>query len=233
LAASEGETILITVPDREIQRVVQELSKSPVAWPQKTVLHCSGLLPSAVLLPLKKEGAAIGSLHPAQSVCRKRPLPGQFRNVYFGLEGERRSLVVARKIVKALEGHPLILRPEDKPLYHAACGIASNYFVVVLETAVSLLRGMGLSEELAGRVLFPLVEGTLRNAKEFGVEASLTGPIVRGDIGTLRAHLKALRDRPSVRRIYFALGLRALDLARKGGVSPQKVRSLRKLLEGR
>ncbi len=233
VAASEGEVILITVADRDIPKVVKELTESPVAWAGKTVLHCSGLLPSAVLSPLGKKGAAIGSLHPVQSVCGKRPVRSRFRNVYFGLEGERRSLTVARRIVKALGGRPLMLRAKDKPLYHAACGIASNYLVVVLEIAISLLREIGLSEEFAGRVLFPLVEGTLRNAQEFGVEGSLTGPVVRGDVETVRAHLKALRSRPSVRGIYTALGARALLLARRGGLSQETIRSLRKSLEGR
>ncbi len=232
-AAARGEIVLLCLPDEEIPKVVRELSSSSVPWSNRTVLHCSGLLSSSVLFPLKKKGAVIGSLHPIQAVCRKSPLPGQFRNVFFGLEGEKKALNVAARIVKSLHGHALVLEQKDKPAYHAACVFASNFMVVILDAATSILQGIGFSAEQAGRTLFPLIEGTLQNVKEFGVGASLTGPIVRGDIATIKAHIKAIRSVPSLRRLYSALGAQALKIARKRGLPPGKIKALRKLLEDR
>ena len=82
-------------------------------------------------------------------------------------------------------------------------------------------------------MLFPLIQRTLQNVKEFGLEKALTGPIARGDIATVRKHLDALQDDPGAREVYLALGKQALLLAGGSGLPASRVRAFKRLLEGR
>jgi predicted short-subunit dehydrogenase-like oxidoreductase (DUF2520 family) len=105
---------------------------------------------------------------------------------------------------------------------------------VTLEwTAAGLLERAGLDAKTAAATLWPLLQGTLQNVKERGVERALTGPILRGDAGTVRRHLEALQAAPEAREVYVALGKRTLALAARLGLAPGRIRTLRRLLEGR
>jgi predicted short-subunit dehydrogenase-like oxidoreductase (DUF2520 family) len=231
--AEQGTVVFLCLPDNKIPRVASELARAKVDWSKKVVFHCSGLLPARVLTPLEKKGASIGSLHPALPFAQKKPEPGQFQGVFFGLEGDKNSLATARKMVRALGGHAFILQEKDKAAYHAGCSIASNYLVVLLESAVLVLMKTGLSEEQATQILFPLAKRTLQNVKDLGVEASLTGPIVRGDGETIKEHFKALKELPPVLDLYSRLGARALRIAQKRKLPLGTVRALKRLLEGK
>jgi predicted short-subunit dehydrogenase-like oxidoreductase (DUF2520 family) len=136
-------------------------------------------------------------------------------------------------IVRCLGGHVLLLAEKDKPHYHAACALASNAFVALEWTAARLLEGAGVPSDEALRTLLPLVQGTLQNVKSLGPEKALTGPILRGDVETVRRHLAALRSEPEARRIYAALGRQALRLSATGRRLPAgRIRALMRLLEG-
>jgi predicted short-subunit dehydrogenase-like oxidoreductase (DUF2520 family) len=136
--------------------------------------------------------------------------------------------------VRKLGGHSFILKAKDKAVYHSACSIASNFLVVLLDMAVSLLRQTGLNEEKAFQVLLPLVQGTLHNVKKFNMGTSLTGPVIRGDQKTVNSHLKALRAFSSYSGIYRKLAEQALEIARREKrLSSQKIRAMKTLLEER
>jgi predicted short-subunit dehydrogenase-like oxidoreductase (DUF2520 family) len=233
-AARLGESVFLCLPDEEMEKVVAQLAASNIDWSKKLVLHCSGLLSSAVLKPLKDKGALTASFHPLQSFSRKRTAAEHFRGIYFGLEGCSQALRPARKIVGQLGGHPLLLQAKDKAAYHSACSIASNFLVVLLDMAVSLLKGIGLSEEKAFQVLLPLIEGTLHNVKKFNIGTSLTGPVLRGDLKSVKKHLKALRTFPSFHETYRKLAEQALEIAkREKRLSSPRIRAMKNLLEGR
>ncbi|MFQ6038189.1 MAG: Rossmann-like and DUF2520 domain-containing protein [Candidatus Aminicenantales bacterium] len=231
LAARLGSWIIIAVPDDRIRTVAEELGASGEAWGEKFVFHCSGLHPASDLEPLKKRGALTASIHPVQSFPRRRPSAGVFDSVYFGIEADKRSLRTARKVVRDIGGRPIILDPETKPLYHAACSMASNFFVTLLDTASGLLEESGVPKKIAAQILFPLVQGTLQNVKKIS-DAALTGPLVRGDIRSVKAHLEALASSPAARDVYLALARATLDLTRRQGRVPEKaLKELRALLE--
>jgi predicted short-subunit dehydrogenase-like oxidoreductase (DUF2520 family) len=233
-AAARGEILILSLPDDRISAMAARLARAKVDWGRKTVLHTSGFLSAEVLAPLRKMGAAVASFHPAQSFPDKRTPPSSFRGISFGLEGDPKALSLARKLVRSLGGHSLAVSAETKPLYHAACIVASNYAVILWQTAGEWLRRAGIAEPDAVRLIVPLAEGTLRNVKKLDPKAALTGPIVRGDFVTVEAHLKALaRFSPRHSRIYREIGLEALETAGKRGLSARKIRTLRKLLEGR
>jgi predicted short-subunit dehydrogenase-like oxidoreductase (DUF2520 family) len=206
--ARNAELIIICLPDEEIAKVARELAASDIDWSKKFVFHCSGLLSSKILDPLKAKGALTASLHPIQSFSQKRTAPGHFKNIYFGLQAK------------------------DKPFYHAACSTASNFLVVLLDMAASLLKQTGLEEEQALQILIPLVQGTLDNVKKFNIGTSLTGPVMRGDLKSIKKHLEAMRTFPGYYEIYRRMAAQALEIAkRKKRGSSQKIKALRNLLE--
>jgi len=226
-----GELIILSVPDDEIEKVVRELASSDIEWEKKFVFHCSGLLSSDVLKPLKKKGAITASVHPVQSFAQKNADPKAFEGIYFGLEGCREGVALAQQIVRKLGSCYLIIQPEDKPLYHAACCIASNFLIVLLDAAVFLLKMLGLEEHEASQALLPLVQGTLHNVKKFTIAASLTGPVVRGDRKSLEKHLDALKDFPPYYEIYLRAVAQAIKIAkREKKLSSNKIKDLEALL---
>lgn len=229
-AACVGEIIFLCLPEEEIAKVTKELSRANLHWAKKTVYHCSGLVSSRILKPLKDQGAAIASFHPIQSFSQKEASAKEFEGIYFGLEGDKRALDMAQKIVRQLGGHTLLLKEKDKALYHAACSIASNFFVVLLDMAITLLKQTGLPEEKTLECLLPLVEGTLRNVNKFDTRAALTGPIARGDLKTVQKHLQALEKFPLYKDLYKRLAAHALEMAGSEKLPHQKIRALKKML---
>lgn len=232
--AKNGEILFITVPDDRIKDVVRELESSDIFWQEKTVFHCSGLLLSEVLKPLKRKGASTASLHPIQSFSHKDSAPGILQNTYFGLEGEEQAVTTGQKIVRDLGGRSIQIQPDDKPIFHAAFSITSNFFVVLLDSAVALLKSSGLSEEKAVQILHPLLDSTLRNIMKNSVRSALTGPIIRGDGQTVKAHLGALKKFPGVEDVYRQLANRALEMAKEEKIlTAQKIKELFRILEDR
>lgn len=229
--SSYGDLIILSVPDDKIEEVATQLALSDLKWSKKLVFHCSGLMTVQTLKPLKDKGALTASLHPIQSFAQKSPDASAFEGIYFGLEGSKEALEVLKRIVRALGSQPLIIEPADKPLYHAACSVASNFLVVLLDSAVFLFKQLGIPEDHALRSLLPLTQGTLHNVKKLKTRVSLTGPIVRGDQQSIQAHLKALEDFPYCYEMYLKLAAQALEIAKKGKQLPQqKIRALKTLL---
>ncbi len=232
--AQNGEILFITVPDDRITNIVRELESSDLFWQEKTVFHCSGLLPSEVLKPLRTKGASTASLHPIQSFSFKCAAPSIFQNIYFGLEGEEQAVTIGQKIVHDLGGRSIQIQPDDKPIFHAAFSITSNFFVVLLDSAVALLKSSGLSEEKAVQILRPLLDSTLRNIEESSIRSALTGPIIRGDGQTVKAHLGVLKKFPGVEDVYRQLALRALEMAKEEKtLTAMKIKELFRILEDR
>ncbi len=232
-AAAAAGPIVIAVPDGAIGRAAADLARENGTWPGRIVLHTSGLVVSAVLAPLARRGAAVGSLHPLQAFPRKDLPPSVFTGVTWGFEGGEAAFGAAEAIVRALRGRMLLLAPGDKALYHAAGVLASNALVALEWTAAGLLERVGLDAQTAAEALRPLRQGTLQNVNALGLEMALTGPILRGDTDTVRRHLAALTAVPEAREVYVALGKRILALAARRGLPPGRVRSLRHLLGGR
>ncbi|MDH4272787.1 MAG: DUF2520 domain-containing protein [Candidatus Aminicenantes bacterium] len=232
-AARMARVIFLCLPDEVITGVVSRLARNRVDWPGKTVFHTSGLLPAQVLEPLRERGASIASFHPVQSFPRKTTRPGHFRGISFGLEGDRNALALAGAFVRRLGGRALIIPEGTKSFYHAAFSFASNFLVVLLDAATRLLKEAQIPEDKAARMLLPLVQGTLHNVKEFDTAAALTGPLVRGDVASVKAHLEALERWPRYADVYRKLSLVGLEIAEKKGLKPRKLGALKNLLAGK
>ena len=231
-AACPAGVVIIAVPDDAVEGVAAKLAKSAAPWAGRTVLHTSGLLPARALAPLAKAGARVASLHPVQSFPRKDAPAALFRGIVWGFDGDLGAFAAARTIAGGLGGGILMLSEGQKPLYHAACSLASNALVALEGTAVRLLLAAGIGPEEAAGTLLPLAQGTLQNVNNFGLGKSLTGPVARGDIATVGRHLAALRGHPEALEVYRALGKQALLLVPKGAVSPARLKAMKRLLEG-
>jgi predicted short-subunit dehydrogenase-like oxidoreductase (DUF2520 family) len=227
-----GDVVIIAVPDNAVGRVAAGLARSGVSWAGRFVFHTSGLLPARVLEPLRKRGARIASVHPVQSFPRKDAPASIFRGITWGVEGDPAAVAAAEEMVRSLRGNVLLLSEKDKPLYHAACSLASNAMIALEWTASGMLGAAGIGEKAAAGMLFPLVQGTLQNVNNLGLEKALTGPILRGDVVTVRKHLEALRDDPHARGVYLVMGKQILRLAEKSGLPAGRVTALKRLLEG-
>ncbi len=185
------------------------------AWKGKVVLHTSGALPSEVLGPLRAAGAAVGSAHPMMSFVRGAETP--LMGVVFALEGDTPALRPARHIVAALGGRAVTIRREAKPLYHAFGAFTSPLLIATLAAGERVAAAAGLSAKQARAAVGPILEQTLRNYLARGAAAAFSGPLVRGDVETVRRHLQALRAVPEAREAYVALvnsALRTLPVKR-------------------
>ena len=234
LAAARGAgVVFVCVPDDAVETVARALARSGADWAGRTVFHTSGLLPSAALEPLRRRGARVASLHPVRSFPERTGGPRLFRGIVWAVEGDADAVRLGARIARSLGGRPIRLSVEAKPLYHAACCVASNFLVALEAAAAGLLSEAGVGRATAARALFPLIQGTLRNVKELGWTKALTGPLARGDVRTVRRHLEALAGRPLADGIYRALARQALALVEPGKVPAANIRALRRSLGGK
>ena len=224
-----GTTILIlAVPDSALREVAYDLSMTGPAPPGCAVFHLSGALSTEVLAPLHALGYACGSLHPLQAVADPFLAPDRLIGAAFALAGEPAAVAAGRRLVDALGGQPLVIPPQFRPIYHASAVVASNYFIALIAFAVRLMAEAGVQEEQAVPALLPLIRGTLDNLQNLGVAASLTGPIPRGDVDTVRLHLARLSGEDRV--LYCALGRELLRLSRNAGLDEKRAEELESLL---
>ncbi|MBA3873709.1 MAG: DUF2520 domain-containing protein [Anaerolineae bacterium] len=209
--------IFLTVPDDAIAEVAARLAITQLNG--KAVVHTSGVQESSVLNSLVVHGAMVGSLHPIfpfadieQSVMG---LPG----AVFGVQVDSQTLQDWLKdIVNALDGQTLMIAAGQKALYHSALVFASNYGVTLYAIAQQLLTHMGAEKEVSTLALNTLTAGMVRNLQVMGIPDALTGPLVRGDVGTIEAHLAALQlFNPTLANLYTQLAIQTLPLAAARG----------------
>lgn len=199
--------ILVAVPDDALPDVAGRLSKRLTA-PPRVVLHTSGLHPAGVLAPLAGRQTAVGSIHPLVSF----PAPGgplvPLSGVLAAVEGEDRAVSAARALARSLGMRCHRLAAADKPRYHAAAVLAANLAHALVVAAREQLGSVGFGHRDSAAALEPLVAGAVRAAVEARGWERLTGPLVRGDAGTVESHLTALPE--ELRDAYRAVSAMAL-----------------------
>tara|TARA_R100001143_G_scaffold63515_2_gene71219 strand:+ start:9165 stop:10031 length:867 start_codon:yes stop_codon:yes gene_type:complete len=215
-----GDLIFLAVPDDQIELLSDELSRIPIQWEKRFIIHCSGNLSSDACSSLKKCGAKVAAMHPIQTFNRGDGMQ-RFRDIYVTLEGDDALISILILIVKQMGAKPLKITAEQKRVIHVAAVIASNYMVSLLHVSESLLNDAGISESLD--IIQPLVFQTVQNIFEKGVKESLTGPISRGDIQSVKYHLELLGKDKHTREIYKLLGSEALVIAQKNQNLDEKI----------
>jgi predicted short-subunit dehydrogenase-like oxidoreductase (DUF2520 family) len=194
----------------------------------KIVLHSSGALDHRLLSPLARRGAAVASLHPFQTFG-ERAVPN-LSGVIFTVEGDPRALRLARRIALSLGGTPIQIPVAAKPAYHAAGGFVAAHTLALVEAAVQMLVALGFPRRLATRGLLRMARQALDNLEKLGPRASWTGPVSRGDFGTIARHMTALRRFPreyrAAHEVLLLLSARVLAEDRGG-----TLRRLKRMLE--
>lgn len=229
-----AEVIFITTPDRVIAQVAAEINELGGFKPGQVVFHTSGAHAADEVGAARRSGALAASLHPLQSFADVKMAMENLPGSYFALEGDEEALPLAEQIVKDLNGKSFFIAAKDKPLYHAAACIASNYLVSLMHFATGLYNRFGLSREEAFAALFPLVKGTIHNISQAGPAGALTGPVARGDGPTLAGHLEALKEVGEQELdLYCKLGLYTVKVAvEKGTIGAQEAKKLEEIFGG-
>jgi predicted short-subunit dehydrogenase-like oxidoreductase (DUF2520 family) len=220
--------VLIAVPDDAITAVAARLTQ---ANPQ-VAIHTSGNLGGEVLYPLSSQGTACGAMHPLQTLTGDPEDVSALRGAAFAVSGDQDAIAWARSIVDAIGGEALQISPECRAFYHAAAVMASNYVTALVDTSEFLFGEAGVAVDAARRVLSPLLRRAVENTLTRGPVTALTGPIARGDLHTVAAHLQALSSVPEdIQQLYRAAGLRTLDIAERKGLPPESALHLYTLLQ--
>jgi predicted short-subunit dehydrogenase-like oxidoreductase (DUF2520 family) len=225
----EADLIFLTVPDDSIAAIAGSLR----LYSGQALVHTSGALPAAVLAGALAAGTSAGSFHPLIAFADLDRALAALPGATIALEGDETLLPMLAELAESIGAQPVLVQSTGKAAYHAAAMLAAGGLVGLLDAIVDVAAGAGLDEAAALRVYAPLAHGALTNAQELGVEQALTGPFVRGDVGTVRGHLEALRRwAPGALALYVAIARREMAIAeRRGELGPETAAELGALLE--
>jgi len=215
---SPFDLMILAIPDDRIGEVARAWA-GRASWRGKFAFHTSGALSSTELKPLQKRGAFVASVHPLSSLPKPNAGKGALRGVSFGLEGNPRACRLAARLVGEMEGHVLLIPRSSKPAYHLSACLASGYLLTLLSIAAELMhQRAGIGREPSRRALLRLAAGSVENASRLGIANSLTGPLVRGDLVTLRRHLRLLQRSPhDLKALHDILATRMLEILQREG----------------
>jgi len=198
----------ICVPDSAIAQVAASLADQ-LDGHGRVVLHASGVLSSDVLQPLRAKGASVASVHPFMTFVRgSRP---SLAGVPFAIEGDSKAVALARNIVRRLGGKPFAIGKKEKNIYHAWGTFASPLLTVLLAATEKVAGLAGVPPKQARQRVLPILLQTVRNYGELGAAGGFSGPIIRGDVATVRRHLRELRKSSVPRQVYVTLARAALE----------------------
>lgn len=227
--ARESELLLLTVPDDMLPNVVKVLADSGALRAGQYVAHTSGRHGLAVLAPAAAVGARVIALHPAMTFTGTAVDIERLHGCVFGLTAGAAEREVAEMLVADLGGRATWVPEEMRTLYHAGLAHGANHLVTLVSEAMGLLAAAGVDDP-AG-TLRPLLDAALDNALDHG-DAALTGPIVRGDVQTVAAHLADIAAKaPDTVPSYVALAWATLDRAvTDGRLLPIRAQSIATVL---
>jgi predicted short-subunit dehydrogenase-like oxidoreductase (DUF2520 family) len=172
-------------------------------------LHSSGALTSDELAILRRQGAVVASVHPLMTFVRgSQP---SLAGVPFALEGDAAAVRVARRVLSDFGGQAYSIRKKEKAAYHAWGTFASPLFTALLATTEQVAALAGVSRKAAKQRMIPILLQTLANYGAFDAAGAFSGPIVRGDVDTVKRHLRVLQSIPAARDAYSALVRAALQ----------------------
>jgi predicted short-subunit dehydrogenase-like oxidoreductase (DUF2520 family) len=205
--ADAADVVFLTVPDGSIRHLA-----GGVQWrPGAAIVHCSGAAGLELLTAAVHGGTEIGSFHPLQTFAQRN---ATLAGVTVAIQGSNSLLPILEGMATALGCRPMRMPAGLEPTYHASAALAGNYLVTLLAQAARLWQPLGCSEEDALVALLPLARTVLTNLERLGSRQALTGPIARGDVGTVRRHLQALTEHaPDLIPLYCELASETLPLA--------------------
>jgi predicted short-subunit dehydrogenase-like oxidoreductase (DUF2520 family) len=221
--------VVIAVTDGAVADVAAELAVGGLR--NGIVLHTSGAAGPDALRILREAGNSVGVLHPLMTAPTAEQGVEALIGAAYAFAGDEQAVAWAADLVACLGGTELRVDPQFWPHYHAAATMACNYQVTLVDAALELMTIAGIERDDALCALGPILRATADNVLKSGPAKSLTGPIRRGDAGTICRHLAALDDAsPDIRRLYVAAARRTIAVARQAGLEENSAREIEKAL---
>ncbi len=199
---SPADFILITTPDDAISSIVKQLAECQQIKPGQVIIHCSGVLSSDILNPLRNKGCFVASVHPLKAFRTHHLQQDALCGCYCVLEGDTKALSLLKPLLAQMGAEIIVASTIKKSTYHAAAVMASNYLVTLAGCAIELFTDSGLTDQQAKIITEHLMQDSLNNLKKtMHPKDALTGPLVRGDIDTVRKHLNGIQS-PQINALY-------------------------------
>ena len=209
--ARHSDFLWITTPDDQIAPVWEELRKLPLA--KKCMGHCSGSLSSLVFAGRQEFDAYGVSIHPLAAFCEKEHSYGALADAVFTIEGDQQVLPGLKAWLGEMGNRVQGIETEKKSLYHCAAVTVSNHVTALFESGLAMLAACGFERGQAVQALLPLLHSNCENLTVQGLPNALTGPVERGDSGTILAHLAQLPEPDAA--LYKNLSKRLLPIAKE------------------
>lgn len=224
-----AELVLLTVPDDVLPGLIDGLVDADHIHPGQFLVHASGRYGIDVLASATAQGALPLALHPVMTLTGTSLDLDRLAGCPFGVTAPQVLRPVAEALVVEMGGEPVWVAEADRALYHAALANASNHLITLATQSMELLRRAGVEDP--GRMLGPLMSASLDNALRHG-DPALTGPVVRGDAATVRAHLDSLAEvSGESRTAYLSMARLTADRALAAGLlRPERAAALLEVL---
>ncbi len=230
---------MVAVSDSRLSAISQDLVDSARVGEESVVFHCSGAVGSSVFASLRDRGASVASVHPIRSFADPALASTSFDGTYCAIEGDQRATTQLRPLFESLGARTFEISADSKTRCHAGHVIVSNYLVALLDIGRGVYEAAGVPRDFIDEFMLSLAQGTLENVRSLGTTDALTGPIVRGDVDTVKKQLDNLRQEHTTEgvslgaAVYALLGQVTLQIAeRKDALSPVQIERLRALLVG-
>ncbi|WP_394614307.1 Rossmann-like and DUF2520 domain-containing protein [Lentzea sp. JNUCC 0626] len=231
--AQRADLVLLAVPDDELEGLVRGLVATESLRAGQIVVHTSGAQGVKVLEPAAELGALTLALHPVMTFTGRSEDLQRMNSACVGVtaaDGDEVAWSVGEALVVEMDAEPVRVPESVRPLYHAALAHGANHLITLVRDAADLLTNAGVAN--AERLLGPLLSAALDNSLRHG-DRALTGPVARGDTGTLRKHLGVLAEQaPETLPSYRVLARRTADRAERSGLlKPDAAEDVRTTLE--
>jgi predicted short-subunit dehydrogenase-like oxidoreductase (DUF2520 family) len=221
--------VIVAVRDQQLDETIDEViaaSRDGRLARGTVVLHTSAIAEPAGLATLSESGFPGGTFHPLVPFSDPEVGAELLRKGWVGIDGENAARGTSRRLAGHIGARTLDIPAGQKPAYHAAAVISSNFPVVLASIAGHLLHDIGVPDSSAYQAVESLMSGALANMTQTVPDDALTGPIVRGDAETVGKHLRALQGHGAASEVYRALSAAAVEIARGRGVDQKKLAAL-------
>ena len=223
-----SDIIAITTQDRVIQDIAREIDARAERLDGKLFFHTSGADPSSILSPLDKKGAFLGSLHPLQTFPDIESAIEVLPDTCIFIEGDKKAIPLLKRLGENIGAQVYVITGKDKVLYHLSAVLVCNLLSALFYAGKGIMDKINIDFE----PFLPIIRATLKNIEHKGPLASLTGPIVRGDVKTVKAHLESIEDMELHRKVYKALSEVALQMAgERKAISEDAMQAMKEILE--
>jgi predicted short-subunit dehydrogenase-like oxidoreductase (DUF2520 family) len=227
----EADIVLVTVRDSQLDAALSELLQARLK-DGATILHASGSAEPESVEELRRRGYPSGTFHPLVPLAAGSDGSGALRGAWIGTDGDDRARAAAEELAAALGAHVMSIPAGQKASYHAAAVMASNFPCVLAYLARQLLASSGVPAAQASAAVVSLMHASVENLRGRDPAAALTGPVVRGDAGTVRSHVQAIsagQDEHTM-AVYRALTAVAVEMVRRSAGESAALREIEEVL---